>query len=118
MIYFIQAADHAIKIGHYLLSSKRRMRAMQTGCPLNLTLLGTIKGGKESEKALHSIFAKYKLRGEWYSMHIKPQVNKLIDCLPVRRLKEIDEELAVLIDDKLVNKLVAEKERILSFDWI
>ncbi|MGW0497431.1 GIY-YIG nuclease family protein [Streptomyces sp. NPDC003007] len=46
----------------------KRVRAMQTGLPLTLSVLWTCEGGRELEKALHLEFQKYNRRGEWFDL--------------------------------------------------
>ncbi len=66
MVYFIQDTHTGnIKIG-YAADPQARLATLQTGCPSTLILLGSIPGGLEGERALHSRFRKHRVRGEWY----------------------------------------------------
>lgn len=70
MIYFIQARPSGhVKIGYTGNDPARRLAALQTGSPEPLSLLGSIDGGIEAEKALHARFAEHRLRpdGEWFA---------------------------------------------------
>ncbi|WP_432029851.1 GIY-YIG nuclease family protein [Streptomyces sp. 1222.5] len=46
----------------------RRVRAMQTGLPLTLSVLWTCQGGRPLEKALHQEFQEHNRRGEWFDL--------------------------------------------------
>ncbi|MFD9496856.1 GIY-YIG nuclease family protein [Streptomyces sp. NPDC060005] len=46
----------------------RRLRTMQTGLPLTLSVLWTCEGGRELEQALHQEFRKHNRRGEWFDL--------------------------------------------------
>ncbi|MEQ6028197.1 GIY-YIG nuclease family protein [Streptomyces salinarius] len=46
----------------------RRVRTMQTGLPLTLSVLWTCEGGRELEGALHQEFRKHNRRGEWFDL--------------------------------------------------
>ena len=65
MIYFIKSGNY-VKIG-YSKEPKQRLKELQTANPLKLTLMGTIPGTYSTEKALHSLYNKYKKRGEWFN---------------------------------------------------
>ncbi|MGW3464698.1 GIY-YIG nuclease family protein [Streptomyces olivaceoviridis] len=64
--YLVGAEDlDLVKIGTTADVAKR-VRAMQTGLPLTLSVLWTCEGGRELAKALHLEFQKYNRRGEWF----------------------------------------------------
>jgi hypothetical protein len=46
----------------------RRVRTMQTGLPLTLSVLWTCEGGRELEQALHDMFRVHNRRGEWFDL--------------------------------------------------
>jgi hypothetical protein len=46
----------------------RRVRTMQTGLPLTLSVLWTCEGGRELERALHDKFRVHNRRGEWFDL--------------------------------------------------
>ncbi|MFC8389923.1 GIY-YIG nuclease family protein [Streptomyces sp. NPDC057238] len=46
----------------------RRVRTMQTGLPLTLSVLWTCEGGRELERALHQEFQAHNRRGEWFDL--------------------------------------------------
>lgn len=65
-VYFIQAANGAIKIG-FTLDVARRLATLQNGSPERLKLLATMPGGEPEELALHERFAEFRQRGEWFA---------------------------------------------------
>jgi hypothetical protein len=65
-VYFARAGeDGPVKIGHAK-DVRSRLSSMQTGCPIPLTLLGVLPGGREREAELHARFADLRVRGEWF----------------------------------------------------
>jgi hypothetical protein len=65
-VYFIQPTGGGlIKIG---MSSnpRERLNLLQTGCPVELRILGTLPGGQPLELELHQRFAAHRVRGEWF----------------------------------------------------
>jgi len=65
-VYFVQAGEGGpIKIGT---SDKvpDRIAKLQTANPHKLSLLGTVAGDEEIERALHARFASIRLEGEWF----------------------------------------------------
>lgn len=71
-VYFIQAENGLIKIG-VSNDPAARIRALQTGSPIELTLLGVVPGaGRQTEAQLHEQFAAHRTRGEWF--HPAPQL--------------------------------------------
>ncbi|WP_406127978.1 GIY-YIG nuclease family protein [Streptomyces sp. NBC_00989] len=46
----------------------RRVRTMQTGLPLTLSVLWTCEGNRELEQALHKEFREHNRRGEWFDL--------------------------------------------------
>jgi hypothetical protein len=66
MIYFIHNVERrAIKIG-YAANPIQRMRALQTGLPDTLELMGSIEGDMCRERDLHRRFESFRIRGEWF----------------------------------------------------
>lgn len=67
-IYFIEMeGSGAIKIGFTAADdAARRMAQLQTGQPAKLSLVGTIAGGQDAERAMHAEFAAYRCSGEWF----------------------------------------------------
>ncbi|CAB4140254.1 hypothetical protein UFOVP407_40 [uncultured Caudovirales phage] len=63
MIYFITDGAH-VKIGHAL-NVTSRFRDLQIGNALPLSIVGTIEGGRQSERRLHNVIPN-RVRGEWF----------------------------------------------------
>jgi predicted nucleic acid-binding Zn ribbon protein len=64
-VYFIQAGNGAIKIG-FSKDIEARLADLQVASPVQLRLLGTMNGTKETEKNIQDTFADLRLRGEWF----------------------------------------------------
>lgn len=62
---YLVGADRYLKIG-FSTNPKVRLAKMQTGLPLELTIVGIVRAPRELEQQLHRRFAKYRHRGEWY----------------------------------------------------
>lgn len=65
-VYFIQSENGGfIKIGtaEYPVT---RMKAMQSGCPIILKILGCIKGDYKRERQIHSQFCDERRHFEWF----------------------------------------------------
>lgn len=62
--YFVQCGD-LVKIGKAR-DPRRRLIMMQTGNPVQLTLLLVCHGYAAPEKELHKQFAHLRVRGEWF----------------------------------------------------
>lgn len=77
IVYFVESAG-AIKIG-FTLDLPTRLKAMATGNPCPLTLIGYVEGGFGLEKAIHAKLKDYRLMREWFHDH--PAVRDLLDKL-------------------------------------
>lgn len=66
MCYLISDGMGHLKIG---VSSDpdARLAALQTANPYQLTIVGTIHGGYETESALHERYASLRCHGEWFT---------------------------------------------------
>jgi hypothetical protein len=65
-IYFIRSGETDwVKIGRAV-DVKKRIGFLQVGNPEDLTLLATIDGGAEEERALHFLLRGVRRRGEWF----------------------------------------------------
>jgi hypothetical protein len=65
MIYFVQGYNGAIKIG-WADNVDRRVAELQSASPVELKELGRMHGSNVKEKELHTRFARYRIRGEWF----------------------------------------------------
>lgn len=79
VVYFIQGAGGAIKIGFTVRSVKERTVEYQAGSPVPLTLLATREGWQTLEAEYHRYFAEHRLHGEWFAPH--PDILAEIDRL-------------------------------------
>ena len=88
-VYFISAFGEQhlkrIKIG-YSRDPLERLQKLQTGSPVKLELLGTVKCRDDSharsvEKLAHNLFYKQRRRGEWFHLSRKHlgQIKSLIE---------------------------------------
>jgi Meiotically up-regulated gene 113 len=68
VIYFIQADQVGhVKIGFTEEADAQvRLRVLQVGSPVKLTLLGTMPGDMTVELELHRRSAAYRVHGEWF----------------------------------------------------
>ncbi len=66
VVYFLQAQTGGpIKIG-WSTDVKRRLDALQPGCPYPLSILLCVRGTLFDEQLLHRKFARFRLHGEWF----------------------------------------------------
>ena len=66
LVYFARAGGR-VKIGTSL-DVRKRLGALQTGCPEPLKLLHVEVGGEEREKVWHERFRELRVQGEWFSL--------------------------------------------------
>lgn len=87
MIYFIKAKK-CVKIG-VAADPNARLKELQTGNPFKLKIAATIPGHFATEKELHRIFERFRLKGEWfrYSGHLRACIESCKD--PGRKHREI-----------------------------
>ena len=64
MIYFIQSLD-TVKVG-YTKNLTLRVNGLRTANPHGLIVIGTVKGDKNAEQAIHKKLDKYRVAGEWF----------------------------------------------------
>jgi hypothetical protein len=66
MIYFIEEPQsRCVKIG-YSIDPLSRLATIQTGFPVELKLLGVLRGSRNAEQRLHQKFSEHRLNGEWF----------------------------------------------------
>lgn len=86
VVYFIGAdlgtGERAVKIGFSDRDPIQRLRQMQIGCPLELTLLHSMPGTVKLERAIHEALSGHGVRGEWFRIRREGEV-----C-PVREFVE------------------------------
>lgn len=65
-VYFVQSTQGGlIKIG-VATELKKRLKGLQSMCPIPLVCLGIVPGYAELEQSLHTRFAMYRRHGEWF----------------------------------------------------
>ena len=82
-VYFIGSEDGSglIKIGTSS-DVQARLRCLQTGSPVKLSLLADIDGDSFVELRLHHKFAPHREHGEWFRRH--PDVLRVIETVRER----------------------------------
>lgn len=66
-IYFLTYGDDGpIKIG-FTSNLDYRVQHIQTGCPFEVRVLGTVLGGMGLERQIHQRLWRYRLKGEWFT---------------------------------------------------
>lgn len=86
-VYFVEGGG-LIKIG-FSIDPQRRLAAMMIGCPVTLTLLGTLRGNEATERRLHAKFSRFRVRYEWFED--APKIREFIsaECgYPARERKQ------------------------------
>jgi hypothetical protein len=78
-VYAFQARSdaEAVKVG-FSTDPASRLRNLTNNSPFPLDLIVLIPGSRETERLLHDRLADYKLRGEWYSREVIPEMTRLI----------------------------------------
>jgi hypothetical protein len=76
-VYFVQAGeDGPVKIG-FATDVASRLNAMRTSNPEELRLVACFIGTYEDERAMHALFAKYRKRGEWFSVAVLAEMDRV-----------------------------------------
>ncbi len=84
-VYFIHGADK-IKIG-CASDPESRLRSLQCGSPVPLTIIALMRGSRRDERSLHRRFCHIRSHGEWYHPadelldHIAKVANYDIRCI-------------------------------------
>ena len=114
MIYFLRSYNEFVKIGTSF-QLDERVSKLQTSNPRKLHVQAVLEGSYQTEKGLHELFTKYRVRGEWfkYSEEIKwfiraiqenPKMNNIYDLHKISLQMRIEEK-AKRLDKKGNNKL-------------
>lgn len=74
-VYFVADGAGHVKIGHTL-DVAARVRELQTCNAFELVVLSVLRGGSETEHALHQRFAEHRVRGEWF--RLAPEIVEFI----------------------------------------
>jgi Meiotically up-regulated gene 113 len=67
VVYAIEGAMDHIKIGTTT-DLPARVRELQTGSPVPLRVLAVCPGDRRLESALHHVYARYRVSGEWFAL--------------------------------------------------
>lgn len=89
VVYFIEGAENAIKIGFTKQPVRSRIKSIQNGSPVRLRLLACCSGSVGLERDYHRHFAAHRLHGEWFSPH--PDILAEIDRLNANPLSPFSE---------------------------
>lgn len=119
-IYFIATEDYRqVKVG-VSKDPKKRLKDLQTGCPVKLVLVGEIFGGYSRERELHEIFlgTRTSANNEWFDLRGRVlafmEKEKLIqatyaqECHRARSIREAmwdllsDDELDSILEDPAI----------------
>ena len=90
LIYYIGSPEmRRIKIGYTSGCPFKRLRALQTGSPCDLTLMIAHPGTIDDEKSLHLEFDQFSVRGEWFDM--SPELVFHVFTAVIGRFREYEE---------------------------
>jgi hypothetical protein len=77
-VYFVSAREvDLVKIG-FSFNPVARFHHLRTSSPIELALEGAIPGDFEKERELHARYAKWRVRGEWFT--ITPSIEDEIEA--------------------------------------
>lgn len=68
-VYFAAVGDPQpiwVKIGWSKSDPAKRIKSLQTGCPMPIRLLGFVISAPGLEADLHNVLADYRAEGEWF----------------------------------------------------
>lgn len=76
--YFIGGEEGPVKIG-FSRYVEGRLKDMYFHSPIKLSVLATVKGGRERESAYHVQFAEHRIHGEWFARcpEIEAEIERL-----------------------------------------
>lgn len=77
-VYFVSFDGH-LKIGFSAFDPRTRLRALQSGCPMELTVEVIMDGDRERERHWHDLFAPMRTRGEWF--RLTDEIRKALDLM-------------------------------------
>jgi hypothetical protein len=69
MIYVLRTdglSEVFFKIGYTKRDVKKRITALQTGCPMKIELVKIMQGSQQKERELHATLKRSRTIGEWY----------------------------------------------------
>lgn len=84
VVYFIQCKiNKRVKIGFSEHNFQRRFTDIQNMSPVELELLGVMRGTVKTEQATHSLFQDDFIYGEWYEWSKSLELFIQANCLPL-----------------------------------
>jgi len=116
VVYFVQESNSGnIKIGYTGGDVKSRIDSLKTGNSNNLELVCAVDGGRELECALHILFKKDNIRGEWFKA-----TDELIEVINEYKKRfaysSIETSRANMpLTDKIIKNLKPHQEQFLRF---
>lgn len=78
IVYFLRAIGYGVKIG-FTTNLKQRLDDYKTYVPVEMVLIGSLRGTRRYEKLLHTKFSEHRIRGEWFHERIIPDLLEIID---------------------------------------
>lgn len=118
-VYIISAVKtNYFKIGISEDSVAKRLKQLQTGCPLKLRYVyhAYVANMFQVEKELHKIFSASRVIGEWFSLTTE-QVQECITLMRLMQISELQEDLLDVVDENILvseDLLLGEKEEVLE----
>ena len=75
---------HAVRAGNFIkigasCNVPQRMGNLQTASAHELSLIGVLYGGMHLERLLHERFREHRVRGEWFTLRVLPDLLELIE---------------------------------------
>jgi hypothetical protein len=99
-VYLLKTVDDSktlYKIGHTKTSIRNRIKSLQTGSALEITVVDYFesKYANKIEVSLHNLFSYKRLTGEWFELDISDEVN-------FKSLCEKYDNIMKIIDEKII----------------
>ena len=102
-VYAVLAKEvNKVKIG-ITKSPEKRLGGLQTGSPIELTMLGYIVGNKQLEDAIHDHLSDHRSHGEWF--HMEPQTDIIVSMIVDNQLDELRALVSPLVGLTLQQKI-------------
>lgn len=120
MIYFIRSYNEFVKIGTSI-DPEDRKSSLQTANPKKLHIQAVLEGSYKTEKGLHELFEKSKVRGEWfrYTEEIKwyiRAVQENPDVKNIYTLYKLSQQMRINAKAKRLSKNHKLSKRIKRYD--
>jgi hypothetical protein len=97
-VYFVACnMASAIKVGFTTRSVRKRLYALQTGWPVDLTLERVIEGDRRFERDCHAALYDYNMRGEWFDATATRNLLAELDTIAAERDRSVCPLEAMLV---------------------